>query len=95
MELFTEKQFVSFSPELFSLSFTFSKVPSKIFDIALNTPLSFKDSIYFTIYMTVEHFISHLRDSSEHKYASEKVKQELRVANYKFQSTSYEFKYTS
>ena len=46
MELFDKQQLTIFSPELFLFSFTFTKVPPKIFDIALNTPLSLKDKVF-------------------------------------------------
>ena len=60
MKPFYEQLLTFSSPELF-FSFPFTKVPSQIFDMALNTPLSFKDIAK----MTIEHFISYLRDSGK------------------------------
>ena len=44
---FYEQQLTALSPELFSLCFTFIKASSLIFDIALNTPVSFKDNSWY------------------------------------------------
>ena len=56
---FYEQQLMAFSPELFSLCFTFIKASSLIFDIALNTPVSFKDNSWHsnTDYNRAIHFL--------------------------------------
>ena len=64
MELFHEQQLTIFNPEQFSLSFTFTKVTSQIFDMVCKYTFEIQrfDS---KIQMTTEHFISCPRDSSK------------------------------